>query len=130
MAESIKPADLGAAIERELTIYHRRTLERVNAAGEEAVEALVKKTKATAPKRSGAFRKAITSKAQVDKATGDKRFIWGAKAPHYRLTHLLVHGHAKADGGRVKGDPFLTNALNEVLPAYEKAVEEAVKNDN
>lgn len=129
MAETIKPADLSKAIEQELTTYHRRTLERVNAAGEEAVKALVKKTKATAPKKSGAFRKAITSKVELHKVTGDKRFIWGAKAPHHRLTHLLVHGHEKTNGGRVPGDPFLQNALDEVLPEYENAVEEAVKDD-
>ena len=129
MAKTIKPADLGAAISEELTLYHRRALERVNAAGEEAVKALVKKTKATAPKRTGAFRRAITYKVTEQPGTGDKRFTWGAKSPQHRLTHLLVHGHAKRGGGRVQGDPFLDNALNEVLPAYEQAVEEALKND-
>lgn len=129
MADTIKPEDLAEAVANELKTYHRDLLNKVNKAGDEAVKALVKKTKATAPKSTGAFRRAITSKEEVNRATGDKRFIWGAKAPHYRLTHLLVHGHAKADGGRVKGDPFLENALNEVLPAYENAVEEAVKND-
>lgn len=129
MAKTIKPADLGDAIAEELIVYHRRILERVNAAGEEAVKALVKKTKATAPKQSGDFRKAITYKVTERPGTGDKRFTWGAKSPHHRLTHLLVHGHAKANGGRVEGDPFLENALNEVLPAYENAVEEVVKND-
>lgn len=126
---AIKPSELDRALQQELTTYHRQLLNRVSAAGEEAVKALVKKTKATAPKRSGAFRKAITHKVTVNKATGDQRFIWGAKAPHHRLTHLLVHGHAKKNGGRVEGDPFLTNALNEVLPEYENAVKEAVKND-
>lgn len=130
MAKITLTADkLTAAIEQELETYHQDILTKVNQAGSDAVKALVKKTKATAPKSSGAFRRAITSKEEVNRATGDKRFIWGAKAPHYRLTHLLVHGHAKPDGGRVKGDPFLENALNEVLPAYETAVEEAVKND-
>lgn len=129
MPKTINPADLGAAIEQELTTYHRDVVERVNAAGETAVKDLVKKTKKTAPKRSGAFRRAITSKSETNTASGDKRFIWGAKAPHHRLTHLLVKGHAKKGGGRVQGDPFLENALNEVLPEYESAVEEAIKND-
>jgi hypothetical protein len=127
MANTIKPTELGAAIEKELTLYHRDVLSRVNLAGEEAAKALVRKTKATAPRRSGAFRRAITYKAEENPATGDKRFTWGAKAPHHRLTHLLVKGHEKPNGGRVNGDPFLENALNEVLPEYEKAVEEAVK---
>lgn len=126
---AIQPSELGEAIQEELKLYYKTTLSKVNAAGEEAVKSLVQKTKATAPKRSGTFRKAITHKVVTNKATGDQRFIWGAKAPHHRLTHLLVHGHAKTNGGRVEGDPFLKNALNEVLPAYEQAVEEAVKND-
>lgn len=129
MAKTIKPDDLGKAIKQELTIYHRNVINRVSLAGEEAAKALVKKTKATAPKKSGEFRRAITYKAEQRNVTGDKRFIWGAKAPHHRLTHLLVKGHAKANGGRVKGDPFLQNALDQVLPDYENAVKEAVKND-
>ena len=127
MSKSIKPANLGEAISQELTLYHKDVLEKVNEAGDKAIKALVKKTKATAPKKTGDFRKAITSKEVTNSATGDKKFIWGAKAPHHRLTHLLVHGHAKQNGGRVPGDPFLENALDQVLPEYEKDVEEALK---
>lgn len=127
MAKSIKPTDLGAAITEQLTLYHEDVIEKVNAAGEKAVKALVKKTKATAPKREGDYRKAITSVETEHTATGDKEYTWGAKAPHYRLTHLLVNGHAKQNGGRVDGDPFLENALAEVLPEYERDVEEAIQ---
>ena len=56
-----------------------------------------------------------------------KRYIWYVKAPDHRLTHLLVHGHATRNGGRTKANPFLKNALDDVLPEYERAVEEAVK---
>ena len=124
MANTIKLTDLGKAVEQELTIYHRDVLNRVNSASEDAVKALVKKTKATAPKRSGRFRRNIASKTVL----GDRgnRYIWYVKSPDHRLTHLLVHGHAKKDGGRVQGDPFLKNALDEVLPEYESAVEEAI----
>jgi hypothetical protein len=87
---------------------------------------LVKKTKATAPKKTGNFRKSIAGKVLQKSDRGD-RYVWYVKAPHHRLTHLLVHGHAKANGGRVPGDPFLENALDEVLPAYEEAIKEAVK---
>ena len=128
MAKTIKPADIGKAIGQELTTYHRSVIERINQAGEEAAKALVKKTKATAPKKSGAFRRAITYQATEQTATGDKTFTWGAKAPHHRLTHLLVKGYAKTNGGRVSGDPFLENALAEVLPEYEREVKEAIEN--
>lgn len=123
---AIKPSELEGAVQQELSTYRQEVIRRLNAAGEEAVKALVKKTKATAPKESGAFRKAITRKVKVNKITGEKRFTWGVKAPHHRLTHLLVHGHAKKNGGRVEGNSFLKDALDEVLPEYEKKVEEAV----
>lgn len=124
---SIDPADLGKAITEQLTFYHEDVVERVNAAGEKAIKALVSKTKKTAPKQSGDFRKAITSAAEENATTGDIEYTWGAKAPHSRRTHLLVNGHATKDGGRTKPNPFLQNALDDVLPAYEKDVEEAIK---
>lgn len=125
MAKTIKPADLGKAIEQELTVYHKRVVERVNAAGEGAVKDLVKRTKATAPKRTGSFRKNITS--STEQGPRGNTYTWHVKAPDYRLTHLLVRGYAKQNGGRVPGNPFLQNAVDEVLPKYEQAVEEAVK---
>jgi hypothetical protein len=125
MAKTIEPAKLGDALAQELTVYHEDVLRKVNQLGEAAVKTLVKKTKTTAPKKSGDFRKSIASKVVVG-PRGNKN-IWYVKAPHHRLTHLLVHGHAKVNGGRVPGDPFLKNALDEVLPNYEKDVEEAVK---
>lgn len=125
MAKRIKPGGLGDAIGDILTVYHEDVIAQINQAGDEAVTELVRKTKATAPKRTGSFRKNIARKV-IQGPRGNK-YIWHVKAPDHRLTHLLVHGHAKRNGGRVQGDPFLKNALDEVLPAYEQAVEEAVR---
>jgi hypothetical protein len=125
---TIKPGDIGDAIAKTLEIYHDQVVTGIDAAGEEAMKKLVKKTKATAPVGvRGSFKKSITSTRQ-EGPRGD-RFVWHVKAPDHRLTHLLVHGHAKVNGGRTRSDPFLHRALDEVLPDYEKAVEEAVKND-
>lgn len=126
MAKNLKPSALGDALAEELTIYHEDVIDRVNRAGETAVKALVKKTKATAPEMTGDYRKRITSSVFPDKR-GHKRYVWHVKAPDYRLTHLLVHGHATAKGGRTKANPFLKNAVDEILPRYETDVEEALK---
>jgi hypothetical protein len=128
MAKTIKPADLGDAVQRELTTYHKELTRRINNLTKESAAAIVKKTKATAPKRTGNFRKNIASKLVRSGINGDV-YAWYVKAPDYRLTHLLVHGHATTNGGHTNGDPFLENALNEVLPGYEQAVKEAVQND-
>lgn len=124
---TIKASDLGKALAEQLRLYGAEKVEEVNAAGERAAKKLVSLTKKTAPKRSGDYRKSITYTAKENPATGDKEFTWGAKAPHHRLTHLLVKGHPKPNGDRVPGDPFLENAMDTVLPEYEREVEEALK---
>ena len=126
---TIKPSDLGSAIMEQLGLYCEEKVEAVNAAGERATKKLVSLTKKTAPKRIGDYRKSITYTTTENVATGDKEFTWGAKAPHHRLTHLLVKGHPTGNGGRTTGAPFLQNALDIVLPEYEKEVEEALKDD-
>ncbi len=128
MAKTIKPADLGAAIQQELELYSEVVTKRVNAVGKTATDKLKKLTKASAPVASGSFRKNIAVK-EVDSGHGTKKYIWHVKAPDHRLTHLLVHGHATRNGGRTKADPFLQNALDTVLPEYEQAVKEAVQSD-
>lgn len=126
MAKTIKPSALDEELQKQLSLYHEDVIKGVNEAGDEAMKKLVKLSKAAAPVDTGDFKKAITSKT-VDGGNGMKSFIWYVKAPLHRLTHLLVHGHAKKGGGRVPGDPFLQNALDQVLPEYEQKVKEAVK---
>ena len=132
----IRPGDLDSAIEQELTIYSEEINEGLSQATEESMRNLVKKTKATAPtgKRHGQFRKNITadySELRKKGGGGKKgrtvRATWYVKAPDHRLTHLIVHGHATKDGGRTRANPFLQNALDEVLPEYEKGIEEVIK---
>lgn len=128
MAKTVKPDNIWAAIEEELKLYHEDVLDKVDRLSEEAAKELVKKTKATAPKgKRGSFKKNIASKRLFKNSRGST-YVWYVKAPDYRLTHLLVHGHATKDGGRARGSYFLHNALNEVLPKYEKNVKEAIQN--
>lgn len=130
MSNGIRPEDLGRVLQEELTIYSKSVTDRVNGVAKAAMQKLVKLTKQTAPKgkRTGKkFASSIASQETV-KPRGNE-YTWYVKAPNYRLAHLLVHGHATKDGGRTKANPFLRNALDEVLPEFERQVEEAVKND-
>jgi hypothetical protein len=128
MSNSIRPDQLGEALAEQLTIYHENVVERVDAAGEKAVKALVKRTKATAPERTGRLKKDLTWTALQSKL-GTKTFVLHAKAPSHRVLHLVVHGHATSTGGRAKGNPFVQDALDAVLPEYEKDIEEALQGD-
>lgn len=124
MAKSniIKVTDLGVKIDEVLSSYHKGINDGIDFYSQKAVKDLVKKTKATAPVGvRGSFRKNITGGVKK-KTRWTTTYAWYVKAPDYRLTHLLVKGHATKDGGRTKGDPFLQNALDQVLPAYESGV--------
>ena len=128
MAKGVKPDALGETIAKELTVYHSDVTQAVNKLSAKAAKDLVKKTKVTAPVGArGSFRSNITSKVSKKHRNGDT-YAWCVNAPDHRLTHLLVHGHETRDGGRTRGDPFLKNAVDEVLPEYELQVKEAIRN--
>jgi hypothetical protein len=133
MANSNRVAieDLSDAIARELTVYGKNVQEAVNKAGRKAIKEVERKTKDTAPFNARAYHEhyADMIATQTDKArTGDETHTWYVKPPGHRLTHLLVHGHETRDGGRTAASPFLQDALDDVLPEYEREVEEATKN--
>ena len=123
----ITGSQLSKAVGDILYEYQTDVLNGINAAGEAAMSDLVKITKRTAPKQTGKFRRSITFKREHTVA-GD-RFIWYVAGKSYRLTHLLVHGHASRNGGRVPGNPFLANALGKVLPGYESKIEGVLRGD-
>ena len=127
---SITPDKLAKALGEQMTFYHDDILERLREVTRETTVELVRKTRKTAPKRTGDFSKSIAGDFRgLARGLSTVEAVWYVKAPHYRLTHLLVNGHQKADGNRVEGNPFLANALDELLPQFEQAVEEAIKND-
>ena len=131
MAKTIGIQDLGDAIARDLTQYSKSVQDEINKAGRKAIKEIERKTKDTAPFNAKAYHQhfadLIATKSEETR-TGDQTHTWYVKPPGHRLTHLLVHGHETRDGGRTRGDPFLQNALDAVLPNYEKEVEEAIKN--
>lgn len=130
MAKTVPIDKLGEVVGEELRLYTSEVNDKIYKAGQKAVKELERKTKDTAPFNARAyhahFADSIATKSERER-TGVTKHIWYVKAPHYRLTHLLVHGHETRDGGRTRADPFLANALAAVLPDYEKEVEEALK---
>lgn len=119
-----------------LTVYNEEINEKLREITRESMKKLVKETKATAPrgKRNGQFRKNISANYQGLKRSANGlrgqnvNAIWYVKAPDYRLTHLIVHGHATRDGGRTRANPFLQNAIDKVIPEYEQKVQEVIQN--
>ena len=117
---------LAAEIAKGLAEYSQDVVEKVNISSEAVGKAAVKQLKQTSPKRHGKYAKSWTMKTEPEVGQPDLRIIH-AKAPHYRLTHLLEHGHAKVGGGRVEGKPHIRPAEEQVIKDFVQEVEEAIK---
>ena len=117
---------LAAEIARGLAEYSQDVVEKVNVSSEKVGKAAVKKLKQTSPKKTGEYAKSWTMKTEKEIGQPHRRIIH-AKAPHYRLTHLLEHGHAKVGGGRVEGKPHIRPAEEMVIKEFVAEVEEAIK---
>ena len=130
--------DLGTQMEQVLTIYSEEVNEKLRAVTTESMKKLVKETKATAPigRRKGQYKKNIAADYSGTRRSarglrGQKvSATWYVKAPDYRLTHLLVNGHATNGDGRTSANPFLRNAVDKVIPEYEEKVQEVLSNGN
>lgn len=74
---------------------------------------------------SGAFRKSIGSEITETRVSVEASI--GAKAPHYRLTHLLEFGHAKQNGGRTTAFNFVAPINDTIEKRYTEKMEELLK---
>ena len=117
---------LAAEIAKGLAEYSQDVVEKVNVSSDKVGKAAVKRLKETSPKRYGKYAKSWTMKTEPEVGQPHKRIVH-VKAPHYRLTHLLEHGHAKVGGGRVEGIPHVRPAEEMVIKEFMAEVEEAIK---
>jgi len=122
----IKIDQLAAEIAKGLAEYSQEVVEKVNISSEKIGKEAVKQLRQTSPKKTGKYAKSWTMTTEKAIGQPDLRIIH-AKAPHYRLTHLLEHGHAKRGGGRVEGKPHIRPAEEMVIKEFVAEVEEAIK---
>jgi hypothetical protein len=117
---------LASEIAKELSTYSQEVVQKVNVCSERVGKTAVKQLKQTSPKRYGDYAKSWTMKTEPEVGQPHKRIVH-VKAPHYRLTHLLEHGHAKAGGGRVEGKPHIRPAEEMVIQEFTREVEEVIR---
>lgn len=121
-SKNANPFDITEVIVKELSDYSKEIEEEVNNTAEETSKELVKDLKKTSPRRKkngGKYAKGWTKRKE-----GNGYRIYNKK---YQLTHLLEHGHAKANGGRVEGIPHIGPAEKKANKKFLDEIEKVIR---
>lgn len=111
--------NLANEISRALKTYTAEVTEGMEKVKEEVAKETVKQLKRTSPRLTGNYAKGWRTKK-----VGTAQVIHNAT--NYQLTHLLEHGHAKVNGGRVAGIPHIGPAEEKAIDEYTKRVEKVI----
>ena len=108
MGTRVSVDQLADAVMRELDNYAETTTDGVKAAVKKAADTVKKEISANAPRGTGKY-----AKSWATKTTGESSHaleITVHSRNRYQLAHLLEHGHAKRNGGRVRAIPHIAPA--------------------
>lgn len=124
----LRGVDLGDAIMRELNAYSEGLAVEMDNAAKRNAKELRKKLIYSSPEDTGEYSKGWKVKKISSKIPNQPSRYVVHNATSYRLTHLLEFGHAKKDGTeRVKAQPHIEPARDEIEQQYLQDIEEAVK---
>lgn len=128
-SKTIRPLEFTQTIDGILNNYRAGVIRALNAATDAAAKRMVSLTKEQQFKNGGnKFRRAISWKQLRVTPEGAKVDVWYVKSPHYRLTHLLEHGHRTLNGGRTVAYGFVGQARNQVENEYLLDIERNIRN--
>ena len=125
---SISINKLSSEIQKILQQNAGRITDKVKVLAKETTNELVKDTRRDSPVLTGEHKKHISSK-KVKETSTSAVYVWHVKDPEYRLTHLISNGHAKRNGGRVKGNFPLAKDVEIAETKFVKGIKEIIKNE-
>ena len=99
---------LASAVMEELEEYNELATETMKAAVDRAGKTVRDEIRANAPVRSGRYARSWTARRTRESATTLEVTVYSPS--RYMLAHLLEHGHAKRNGGRVRAIPHIAPA--------------------
>ena len=126
MGRRVSIDGLADAVMHELESYADTTTDGMKAAVKKAADTVKKEISATAPVGTGKY-----AKSWATKTTGENSHaleITVHSRNRYQLAHLLEHGHAKRNGGRVSARPHIAAAEEQGIEELEREIERSVRN--
>ena len=126
MGTKVSVDQLASTVMKELNNYADATTEGVKAAVRKVANTVKKEISATAPVGTGKY-----AKSWATKTTGESSHaleITVHSRNRYQLAHLLEHGHAKRNGGRVAARPHIAAAEQHGIEELEREIERSIRN--
>jgi hypothetical protein len=115
----VKVSDITKEIAKQLQQFTNFVEEEVELAKEEVTKEAVVLLKQSSPELTGSYRKGWRKKV-----VGKDIIIHNAT--DYQLTHLLEHGHVKAEGGRVAAKVHIRPVEEKIVKKFEERVERVI----
>lgn len=125
MADRVSIDQMADAIMEGLTEYADLATEDMKKAVKKAGTTVRKEIEATAPKDTGAYAKSWSVKNT--KETSNSLEVTVYSKNRYQLAHLLEHGHAKRNGGRVAAQPHIAAAEETGIEQLEQEIQKALE---
>jgi hypothetical protein len=115
-----KIQNVASEIVKEMEKYSKEIEEEMEQAKKEVSANLTRELKAKSPERLGRYKKGWRIKKFKTK------YVVYNKTD-YQLTHLLEHGHAKKNGGRVAPKIHIAPAEEEAVADYLERIRQVIK---
>ena len=112
------------AIMEGLQEYADLATDELKAAVKQSAVTVKKGISANAPVRTGRYAKSWSMKTTDESATKLEITVYSPR--RYMLAHLLVNGHAKRGGGRVRAIPHIAPAEQAGIQELEERIERAL----
>lgn len=125
MGTKVSVDQLANAVMRELEDYADTTSDGVKAAVRKAGNTVKKDIQANAPQQTGKYAKSWAVKTTKESSHAMEVTVHSRN--RYQLAHLLEHGHAKRNGGRVAARPHIAAAEEAGIEQLESEIERSIR---
>ena len=123
---SVSVEQMADEIAKMLTEYETAIVKNVDTSGKAVADKGAKQLRQTSPKRTGKYAKSWGVTREEGAFGENAKYIIHNKK-HYRVAHLLEHGHVMANGKRTKAIPHIKPVEEQVIREYAKKVREAIE---